>query len=190
MATAKPMDESAATLLVAARLEAGMTQRELADRAGTSGAAVAAYERGTKEPRLSTLDRLFHAAGMTLRLSYGPRDRGERRRNAARESTEALTREERRSLALHRAIAARLAADPKRVLAKTRQNLAVMRRANSDGSAEPYFMDWEELLRGPRRKLIEVLVSPDQYARDLRQVSPFAGVLSDAERRAAYQDAY
>ena len=47
----------AATLLLAVRSEAGLSQRELAARAGTSGATVAAYELGTKEPRLSTLAR-------------------------------------------------------------------------------------------------------------------------------------
>jgi hypothetical protein len=35
--------------------------------------------------------------------------------------------------------------------------------------------------------VIEVLVSTSQRARDLRQVTPFAGVLSDEERRAIYQ---
>jgi hypothetical protein len=52
-----------------------------------------------------------------------------------------MTREEQRSLALHRAIATRLAADPKLVLAQARRNLAVMRRENADGAAEPWFAE-------------------------------------------------
>jgi ribosome-binding protein aMBF1 (putative translation factor) len=53
-------------LVLAARLEAGLSQRALADRAGTSGATIAAYELGTKEPRISTLRRILDAAGMRL----------------------------------------------------------------------------------------------------------------------------
>ena len=166
-------------MLLAARVEAGLSQRELAPRARTSGATIAAYERGTKEPRLSTLRRLLEAAGMRLELSYGP--------TSTRRPPVALTREEERSLALHRVIALRLAADPKRALAKARRNLAVMRRANADGSAKGWLGDWQRRLRGPLPRVIEVLVSTNQHARDLRQVTPFAGVLSDDERQAIYR---
>ncbi len=98
-----------------------------------------------------------------------------------------LTREERRSLALHRAIVAKLAADPEGVLAKARRNLAVMRRAHQDRSAEPWLAEWGRLLRGPISRVVEVSVSTSQRARGLRQVTPFAGVLFDQERRAIYQ---
>lgn len=167
----------AATLVLAARLEAGLTQRALAERAGTSGATIAAYELGTKEPRLSTLRRILDAAGMDLELSYQPSDDA-----GARD----LTREAARSLALHRVIAARLRADPDRVLRLAKRNLRVMRRANSDGSADPWFAEWERRLAGPLSGVVEVLVSHSQTAVDLRQVTPFAGVLTDDERRAVY----
>ena len=178
MSDVKPRGVGAAALLLAVRTESGLSQRELAARAGTSGATVAAYELGTKEPRLSTVGRLVEAAGMRLELRYEPKTPG--RGDAD------LTREERRSLALHRAIAAKLAADPAPVLARARKNLRVMRRANDDGAADRWFGDWERRLRGPFAGLIEALVSHDQHARDLRQVTPFAGVLSDEERRAIY----
>jgi len=169
----------AGLILLAARVEAGLSQRELAARAGTSGATIAAYERGAKEPRLSTLRRLLDAAGVRLEVGDVP--------NATRRSAVTLTREEQRSLALHRAIAVRLAADPARVLAKARRNVAVMRRANTDGSAEAWLVEWQRRLRGSLTGVVEVLVSTDQHARDLRQVTPFAGVLSDDERRAIYR---
>ena len=178
MAAKNPSGVPAATLLLAVRSEAGLSQRELAARAGTSGATVAAYELGTKEPRLSTLARLAEAAGMRLEWRYEPKD--------GVLLGETLTREERRSLAIHRAVAAKLAADPVGVLAHARRNLAVMRRANEDGSADAWFMEWETRLRGPLGGVIEALVSHGQHARDLRQVTPFAGVLSDEERRAIY----
>jgi transcriptional regulator with XRE-family HTH domain len=166
-------------ILLAARIEAGLSQRELAARAGTSGATVAAYERGTKEPRLSTLLRLLGAAGMRLELSYAP---------ASSSANDDLTREDRRSLALHRVIAARFAGDPRAVSRNAVRNLKVMRRAD-DGSAAPWLDEWDRLLKGPASAVIEVLVSHDQRARDLRQVTPFAGVLSDEERRAIYRTA-
>lgn len=97
-----------------------------------------------------------------------------------------LTREDQRSLALHRVIAARLLADPERVIAKARRNLRTMRRANGDGSADVWFDDWERRLDGPVAGIVEALVSHDQSARDLRQVTPFAGVLADDERRAIH----
>jgi transcriptional regulator with XRE-family HTH domain len=166
----------AGALVLMARLEAGLSQRALAERAGTSGATIAAYELGTKEPRLSTLTRILEAAGMTTDWRYQPA--------AIRPAT--MTREDTRSLALHRVIASRLLADPDPILAKVRQNLRRMRRANSDGSADRWFDQWERLLDGPIAGVVSVLVSHDQEARDLRQVTPFAGVLTDLERRAIY----
>ena len=88
-------------------------------------------------------------------------------------------------LALHRLIAERLAADPGAVLAAARRNLATMRRANDDGSADGWLDAWEVLLDGPLDRLTAVMVDPRQAARDLRQSSPFAGVLSPKERWAA-----
>jgi transcriptional regulator with XRE-family HTH domain len=63
--------------LIAARLEAGLTQRQLARRAETSASTLASYESGRREPRLSTLARLLDAAGMELRMTFDPKDPGE-----------------------------------------------------------------------------------------------------------------
>lgn len=49
-----------------ARRRAGLTQSELAERAGTSQAAISAYESAAKEPSVSTLSRLLVAAGARL----------------------------------------------------------------------------------------------------------------------------
>lgn len=53
-------------MLQRVRVRAGLTQAELAARAGTSQATVCAYERGTKEPGAATLARLVEAAGARL----------------------------------------------------------------------------------------------------------------------------
>lgn len=55
-----------------ARVAAGLTQRELAERAGTSQPAVARYERGTVRPTLPTLERLLAACGQRPMITAVP----------------------------------------------------------------------------------------------------------------------
>lgn len=50
------------------RARSGLSQRELAARAGTSAAAICHYETGRQTPRVDTLRRLVEAAGATLDL--------------------------------------------------------------------------------------------------------------------------
>lgn len=57
---------NAAQALRRSRIRAGLTQRELAERAGTSQATLSAYESGRKQPIVATLDRLLAAAGARL----------------------------------------------------------------------------------------------------------------------------
>ena len=58
---------SAANIIADARLRAGLTQRELAKRAGTSCSAIANYESGKVDPAYGTLERIVAACGMELR---------------------------------------------------------------------------------------------------------------------------
>ena len=58
-----------AELLLEARRMAGLTQAELARRAGTSQAMVARYETGIASPTVRTLRRLLRAADRDLELS-------------------------------------------------------------------------------------------------------------------------
>ncbi len=51
-----------------ARARAGLSQVELADRAGTSQPALARYETGAALPTLPTLERLLRACGAQLQL--------------------------------------------------------------------------------------------------------------------------
>ncbi len=59
---------SAAELLRRARLAAGMTQVQLASRAGVTQSVISAYESSRREPALSTLQRLLEATGHRLPL--------------------------------------------------------------------------------------------------------------------------
>jgi transcriptional regulator with XRE-family HTH domain len=55
-----------AATLRGARRAAGLTQAELAARAGTSQATLSAYENGRKQPSVETLSRLLAATGTRL----------------------------------------------------------------------------------------------------------------------------
>lgn len=70
-------------LLRAARVEAGLTQRRLAEAAGTSQAAVARYERGTVVPDVRTLARLVEGCGFRLVLGVEAERTGRTGRESA-----------------------------------------------------------------------------------------------------------
>jgi len=61
-----------AELLREARRAAGLSQAELARRAGTSQPAIARYESGAASPSVRTLERLLYALGRRLRLAAEP----------------------------------------------------------------------------------------------------------------------
>ena len=84
------------------RCTAGLTQAELAHVAGKSQPTVVAYESGTESPTLKSLSRIARAAGLEAVVNFPP----------------AMTREDHRGLALHRAIAHHLAADPAGTVAR------------------------------------------------------------------------
>jgi uncharacterized protein len=57
-----------AALIKAIRRRRGLTQAELAVRAGTSQPVVSAYERGHRDPTFGTLRKLVEASGERLDL--------------------------------------------------------------------------------------------------------------------------
>jgi transcriptional regulator with XRE-family HTH domain len=153
----------------ALRETAALTQAALAQAGGTSQPTIAAYEADRKSPTLSTVRRLARALGLEAAVTYHP----------------PMTREERRSLELHRVIAARLRDDPASVVAQARRNLARM-GAHADASSQP-LREWSVLLDRPVSALLPLLTDPDSWARELRHMTPFAGVLSPTERTAVYR---
>lgn len=62
------MSSWAGDLIFLARRTAKLSQRELAQRAKTSQAAIASYESGKRSPTLETLQRVVGAAGKELRI--------------------------------------------------------------------------------------------------------------------------
>lgn len=69
-------------LIQMARLQAGMSQTELAIAGGTSQPAVSAYESGKRSPSVDTLTRLLHAAGFELRMQLARPDTHDSARKA------------------------------------------------------------------------------------------------------------
>jgi transcriptional regulator with XRE-family HTH domain len=155
-----------AELVRTMKSNSGHPLRELARRAKTSAAALVDYEAGRHEPKLSTLQRIADATGCDLIVEVRPR----------------LTHPEKRSLELHRLIAEKLSEDEIGVVGKALRRIESMRAADPEGRNSKYVDAWDQLLSGPRNELKATLVSTDQVARDLRQSSPFGGVLGDEER--------
>jgi len=101
---------------------------------------------------------------------------------ALRTRTERLTRDQRRSLWLGYATAGKLVADPPGVVEKARHNLAKLKVTHARGAAGRWLDEWERLLDGPVDRVLDALTSRTPRARELRQNSPFAGVLTESER--------
>ena len=66
--TTRHQGHLAAALLFDARHRAGLTQAQLAERAGVDRPSVSRYETGRQDPSLTMLARLINACGMELRL--------------------------------------------------------------------------------------------------------------------------
>jgi transcriptional regulator with XRE-family HTH domain len=69
-----------ASMLIAARTRANLTQGELAEKMGTSQSTIARLESGAAKPSLSTLRRLAQATGMRLKISLEPKARRKKER--------------------------------------------------------------------------------------------------------------
>lgn len=147
----------------------GVSQAQLAGMAGTSQPAIASYESDAKSPTWRTIRRMAEASGVECYPWIG---RG-------------MTRDQRRSVALHVAIAGELAARPDGVIETARRNIMVMRAAGQGGDA--LLAEWERILDLPPVLVASRMLDPSEHGRDLRQVTPFSGVLSPGARAAVYR---
>jgi hypothetical protein len=90
-----------------------------------------------------------------------------------------------RSLALHRAVAAKLRANPA-LLDIARDNLA--RWMANGGPTLPYSQRWSELLDLPLEDLLAKTLEESEEMIAMRQCAPFAGILLPRESWAIYED--
>ena len=146
------------------RHQSDMTQVELARTAGTSQSTIAAYETGRKSPTMRTVNRLASALGLELETRF----------------ILVMTREDRRSLVFHRTIAEKLQTHPDETIERARTNLK--RLTKQHPQVRHLFSQWVMWLELPRSVLIANLLETNEAAREMRQVSPFAGVFSALER--------
>jgi hypothetical protein len=85
---------------------------------------------------------------------------------------------EQRSLAYHRVVARRL---NRRMVAEALHRTL---KWGEEGKLDPdYAAEWERVLSEPIPVIRKAIVEDSQRGRDLRQNSPFAGALSEPERR-------
>ncbi|MBS1837181.1 MAG: helix-turn-helix transcriptional regulator [Actinobacteria bacterium] len=62
-----------ATILRTARRRNGLTQKQLAERVGTSQPVISAYERGLRDPSVATLRRIVAGTGESLVVALSER---------------------------------------------------------------------------------------------------------------------
>jgi excisionase family DNA binding protein len=92
------------------------------------------------------------------------------------------TRDHEQSRWLHLAIAGHLVKEPGLVLARARENLDRFSKVHAGTMAE-YWLDlWRKTIDSGPDPVLNALVSDNPEARELRQNSPFTGILSPDER--------
>jgi len=99
---------------------------------------------------------------------------------------ESMTEEQRKQLWMHQALLTHLLTRPKEVMGLARENIrrwSSMHRA--DGRTVAYLREWDSILDQGLEETVDTILSTSPRARELRQNSPFAGVLSQAERTQA-----
>lgn len=151
----------------------GTTQSELARLSGMHQPSISQFLSGKINMSDEQLSRLLGCMGYKLEIEL-------------RATSAELTRSEHSSWLLHRALARRL--DQSSFMAWLpiiRQNLT---RLESTIQGEPHLANlaaWTELIS--RRDLIDLkkaLTGLDRRAIEMREVSPFAGIMNDEERLA------
>lgn len=92
---------------------------------------------------------------------------------------------EARSLAMHAVIARKIERD-RRLLDIPRNNLKRW-RARWDDHVPAWYEEWSAIVQRPWDEIAAIITEPSEEGARLRQSTPFAGVLSAAERRRIYE---
>ena len=93
---------------------------------------------------------------------------------------------EARSLAMHAVIAQKIEKDPK-LLEVPRNNLKRWNARWENNEAPAWYDEWRGIMNRPWLEIAAIITEPSEEGARLRQSSPFAGVLSAAERRRIYE---
>lgn len=175
MATSVSAEDSTIKRL---RVEQGVTVRELARRLSVTPGAISQMERSEAAGTIGvgTLRRAVEALGAQLILTIT----NEHDRPGSVAPFE--RREDRVTYELHRAVAKKLVDDPERVLEVVPANIAMLRQQVRGDLAQRWLDQWEAASIGAVWELIRLMLGEDSNSKDLRQTSPFAGVLTQQER--------
>ncbi len=164
-------------LLGAAMREAGVTQSGLARISGVRQPSISQFLSGKVEPSDKQLDRLLSCLGYRLEVVRRP-------------VKPQLTRSERRSWRLHRALSARLTPSTLNDWLPTIERNLDRLRASVAGQPHLRNVDqWTSLVR--ERDVLglhRVLTGLDRGSIEMREVSPLAGLLSPGEREQALSE--
>lgn len=98
-------------------------------------------------------------------------------------------RDERVSYELHVELAHLLRREPERIKAIAQANLQRMRETSRNSLAVSWLDAWEDMLDLPVDELERRMLDDSELALELRQMSPFAGALSQDERSIAIRKA-
>ncbi|MEV8506757.1 helix-turn-helix domain-containing protein [Actinoplanes sp. NPDC051475] len=94
-----------------------------------------------------------------------------------------MSREQLKVLWLHRAVAGKMVRDPRALMAAVQINLRRLRRMHPEGRSWEWLDRWDAVLDEGVEAVLEALTSSAEYAIELRENSPFAGILAEDERR-------
>ncbi len=131
-------------------------------------------ETGRTQPSIATLQRILEGLGAEIHVEVRATPSGDD------------GRERQRSLWLNRAVAGEIARDPDRAIAVARDNIARWRTVHGPHPSVVAALDrWEEIIGDGIDVAIATLTGQSEEAEDLRQNSPFAGVLSPEDRAQA-----
>ncbi|MDR1808648.1 MAG: helix-turn-helix domain-containing protein [Propionibacteriaceae bacterium] len=154
-----------------------MTQTELARLTGVSQGRISHYIHAKLEPSERMLAKLLAPMGYRVERTIAA-------------TPVPMTYAERRSWKLHQRLARRLDAPTLDAwTAKLASNIARLRRTNRGQPHQGHIDRWEQLVRARDvRGLRAALLDPTEQGVQMREVSPFTGLLPDDERRAVLEE--
>lgn len=161
-----------------ARLARGLSVRGFARQLGVTAGAISQMERSEAAGKIGvdTLRRALGALGEDLVVTT-------RRHGSGRAHRAPFERrEERVAYELHRAVAKKFIDDPEFVLSLIPGNLSRLRENVRGPLAQQWLDEWERRASGPIGEFVQTMLGEDDQAKEMRQNSPFAGVLTQAER--------
>lgn len=164
-------------LLRQVMLETGTTQTMLSRVSGVHQPSISQFLSGKVDLSDDQLDRLLSCMGRRLEVTRRP-------------VQPELTHSERRSWMLHRRLSSHLTKDtfedwrPRLIENLTKVRKSVQGRVHRDNVKR-----WSDLIHnGDVVGLHRVLTGLDRQSIEMREVSPFSGLLSDHERREVLRD--